>query len=279
MSLLKKFKKLNNFVKDSNHYELICCKQKIGYVHKEIAKSIITNIEDITLINRSLYFKDKKPYKLSKKALEIASLLNLKKKIHSLSGELFSCKKTINSKEFFRLDRSLVEMLGIRGYGVHLIAYIRVNNSYKLWVPKRNKNKLVAPSKLDNTVAGGIKAGENIYDALKREANEEAGITSKDFSNIKLTGTINYNWKNKINSLRRDTLYIFDMEVDKNFEPICSDGEVEEFKLMDWKKVLKLIQETEIFKNNCALVFAHFLIRHGLLTNKNEKNYEEILSF
>ena len=48
---------------------------------------------------------------------------------------------------------------------------------------------------------------------------------------------------------------------------------------MDWKKVLWLIQETNHFKNNCALVLANFLIRHGLLTNKNEKDYEEILRY
>ena len=48
---------------------------------------------------------------------------------------------------------------------------------------------------------------------------------------------------------------------------------------MDWKKVLKLIQETNKFKINCALVTAKFFIRHGLLTDRNENNYEQILRF
>ena len=48
---------------------------------------------------------------------------------------------------------------------------------------------------------------------------------------------------------------------------------------MDWTRVLNLIQNTDSFKNNCALVIANFLIRHGLLTNSNEKRYEEILRF
>ena len=33
-----------------------------------------------------------------------------------------------NDREYFKLDRALVEFLGIRGYGVHLIAYLRSNN-------------------------------------------------------------------------------------------------------------------------------------------------------
>lgn len=279
MSLLNKFKKLNNFLVNSDYYRLICCNNKVGYVHKEIAKKILIDLEGINLINNSLFFKDTRKVNLNKKASEIAELLCKKKHILKLTGENFSCRKTVDSKEYFNLDRALVDFLGIRGYGVHLIAYIRENNSYKLWVPKRNKNKLIEPSVFDNTVAGGIKAGENIYNALKREAYEEAGLKINSFNNIKLVGTINYNWKNRIYSIRRDTLFLFDLEVDKTFRPICSDGEVEEFKLMDWKKVLQLIQETDLVKNNCNLVFSNFLIRHGLMTNKNERNYEKILRY
>ena len=160
---------------------------------------------------------------------------------------------------------------------MHLIAYIKNKNSYKLWVPKRNKNKLVEPSKFDNTVAGGVKAGETIFSALKREANEEAGIKKEELKKLKPVGTINYNWKNSPYTLRRDTLYLFDLEVDKTFKPDCLDGEVEKFQLMDWKKVLNFMQTTNLIKNNCNLVFFNFMVRHGLINNTLEKNYEKIL--
>ncbi len=256
-----------------------CNKREIGYVHVSIAEEIIANIEKVQLLNRTLYLKEKNKKKLNNLVSEIAKLLVAKKKIDILSGEFFSCLNNISHEEIFRLDRTLVEYLGIRGYGVHLIAYIKKNNSYKIWVPKRNSNKSIDPSKLDNTVAGGIKAGENIYHALKREANEEAGISSVALKDAKLVGTLNYNWKKSKYSVRRDTLFLFELEVDESFYPICKDGEVENFVLMDWKKVLKLIQETDNFKINCALVTAKFFIRHGLLTDRNENNYEEIQRF
>jgi len=277
LSLIKKFNKLNNFSYNSDYYDLICNKRKVGIVHHIVAEDIITNISDISLENKKLYFNATTFQKLSETCKKIAKLLLLKKKLKNLSKEFFSCRETLNGKEFFQLDRSLVEWLGIRGYGVHMLAYTRQDNSYKIWIPKRNKNKLVEPSKLDNTVAGGIKTGENIYDALKREALEEAGIGMSKLKKAKLVGTINYSWKNKLYTVRRDTLYIFDLEVNKNFRPYCLDGEVDEFQLLDWKKVLKLVQDTNKFKNNCALVVANFLVRHGLLNNKNEKHYEEIL--
>ncbi len=277
MSLLRKFQDLNNFVYNENYYMLIFGKTKIGYVHKEIAKYLIPNIKGIYLLEKKIYLDDSSKAQLKNIIYKITDTLSEKKNIFAPAGELFSCRKTIDGKEFFKLDRKLVEFLGIRGYGVHLIAYIKQKNSYKLWVPKRNKNKSVAPSKFDNSVAGGVRAGENIINALQREAYEEAGLKKKQLNHAKLVGTLNYNWKNSTYTIRRDTLFLFDLEVDKTFIPRCLDGEVEKFELMDWKRVLKLMQSTNLIKNNCNLVFFNFMVRHGLINGKLEKNYEKIL--
>ena len=277
MSLLRKFQDLNNFIYNENYYKLIFGKTKIGYVHRKIAKYLILNVKGIYLLEQKIYLENTSEIKLKKIILKITETLSEKKNFFIPANELFSCRNTIDGKEFFKLDRKLVEYLGIRGYGVHLIAYIKQKNSYKLWVPKRNKNKLVSPSKFDNSVAGGVRAGEDIFSALEREAYEEAGLKKKQLNNVKLVGTLNYNWKNSPYTLRRDTLYLFDLEVDDKFKPQCLDGEVEKFELMEWKKVLKLMQNTNSIKNNCNLVFFNFMVRHGLINKKLEKNYEEIL--
>ena len=277
MSLLRKFQELNNFIYNENYYKLIFGKTHIGYVHSKIAKHIILNVKDVYLLEKNIYLENTSEIKVKKIILKITETLSKKKNFFIPSNELFSCRNTIDGKEFFKLDRKLVEYLGIRGYGVHLIAYIKKKNSYKLWVPKRNKNKLASPSKFDNSVAGGVRAGEGIFSALEREAYEEAGLKKKQLNNVKLVGTLNYNWKNSPYTLRRDTLYLFDLEVDDKFKPQCLDGEVEKFELMEWKKVLKLMQNTDSIKNNCNLVFFNFMVRHSLINEKLEKNYEEIL--
>ncbi len=277
MSLLRKFQDLNNFIYNENYYKLIFGKTQIGYVHRKIAKYILLNVKGIYLLEQKIYFENTSQTELKKIILKITETLSGKKKLFIPTDELFSCRNTIEGKELFKLDRKLVEFLGIRGYGVHLIIYIKRKNSYKLWVPKRNKKKLASPSKFDNSVAGGVRAGEGIFGALEREAYEEAGLKKEQLNNVKLVGTLNYNWKNSLYTLRRDTLYLFDLEVDDKFKPYCLDGEVEKFDLMDWKKVLKLMQNTNSIKNNCNVVFFNFMVRHGLINNKLEKNYEKIL--
>ena len=99
------------------------------------------------------------------------------------------------------------------------------------------------------------------------------------FNNVEQAGTINYFWRNKKLSLRRDTLFLFDLELPKNIIPLNNDGEVSKFNLYSSNKVIDKIKYTNDFKKNCALVFAIFFIRKGLINFKNEKNYEEICRF
>ena len=125
MSLLKKFQNLNNFICNENYYKLICGTNAIGYIHREIAKYIIVNVDGISLLEQNIYFEDTSKTKLNKIITKITEILSKEKNFFNPAGELFSCRKTIDSSELFKLDRRLVDFLGIRGYGVHLIAYVK----------------------------------------------------------------------------------------------------------------------------------------------------------
>ncbi len=114
---------------------------------------------------------------------------------------------------------------------------------------------------------------------MQREAYEEAGVNKPLIKQSSLSGTLNYNWRNKKYSLRRDILYLFELEVDNQFTPYCKDGEVENFQLLDWQDVLENIKETNNFKKNSALVIIIFLIKKGLINPYNEEEYEEINNF
>ena len=75
MALLSKFQDLNNFIYDKNYYELICAGYSIGYVHREIAKNIIVNIEGLYLLGHKIFFKYKDKTKLNRTVLNISKVL------------------------------------------------------------------------------------------------------------------------------------------------------------------------------------------------------------
>lgn len=75
------------------------------------------------------------------------------------------------------VERSASGLFGIATYGVHLTAYVEIdqermkkentNWSKLLWIPRRSKTKQTYPSMLDNTVAGGMASGEDVMDCCK----------------------------------------------------------------------------------------------------------------
>ena len=132
---------------------------------------------------------------------------------------------------------------------------------------------------MDNTVAGGVSAGETIHQAIIREGFEEASLKKKYLNKALQVGTINYVWRNKKLSIRRDTLFLFDLELPTKIIPKNNDGEVSKFTLYSSDKVIDKITNTNEFKKNCALVFASFFVRKGLINSKNEKNYEKLCRF
>lgn len=276
MSLLKKVKELNNFSDKNKFVNLICNGDCVGLVHKKIANFIIESKLAYFFKNDSLILKERNKNKLNSTLANTTDLLVKKKIIKVITGEMFPCTLNIMGKVYFELDRALVEYLGIRGYGVHLVAYVKENKKIKIWTPKRAKNKRIEPNKLDNTVAGGISAGETIYEALIRESYEEAALEKKIIREAVQYGAINYIWRNKEFSIRRDTLFLYDLELSKDVIPKNIDGELVKFRLLSVKKIIEKIQKTDDFKKNCVLVIASFLIKRGLINYKNECDYEEI---
>ena len=140
MSLIEKFKNLNNFSKNLSYYDLFCKNKKVGIVHHKVAKDIINDIDEIKLEGRKLNFNTDNYKQLSQICERVADLLVVKKKIKKLSGEDFGCREAMSGRELFRLDRSLLEWLGIRGYGVHMIAFIKkktlINFGYQKEIKK-----------------------------------------------------------------------------------------------------------------------------------------------
>lgn len=173
------------------------------------------------------------------------------------------------------LERAAVPWFGVTAYGVHLNGFVRgVDDQLRMWVGKRSMSKPTGPGKLDQMVAGGQPYGIGLMDNVVKECAEEAGVPEHLARQARAVGAISYVLEAEA-GLRPDVLFNFDLELPPDFVPVNTDGEVESFTLMEMDQVLELVEDSERFKFNCALVAMDFMIRHGVIS-ADHPDYEPL---
>ena len=238
--------------------EQICIEEGIFQKKKGILSTSIVN--------------KRKPIALTEKLFHLKNILIERSILNPSRNELFPLKAHPGGKSLGEIDRQLTPVLGTLTEGVHLNGFFCDGQDLKMWVARRAKHRIAFPGRLDNLVGGGQPSGITIYENLKKESHEEAGIPLNLLSKAISVGCVNYSYSDSL-GLRRDTLYIYDLKLDPAFKPVCNDGEVETFSLLNFKDVLQIVTETDEFKSNCNLIIIDFAIRHGFLNPDQNKDY------
>ncbi|WP_207479867.1 DUF4743 domain-containing protein [Arenibaculum pallidiluteum] len=163
-----------------------------------------------------------------------------------------------------KLDRGAVPYFGIRSFGLHVNGFVRRPDGLHLWIGRRAADRLVAPGKLDNLIAGGQPYGLSLAENLVKEAREEAGLDAETAQRALPVGALSYRMDNGY-GLKPDTLFVYDLELPDGFTPRNTDGEVERFELWPLEEVARAVRGTDDFKFNVNLVLIDFMIRHGFL--------------
>ncbi|EHK15806.1 uncharacterized protein TRIVIDRAFT_184268 [Trichoderma virens Gv29-8] len=185
----------------------------------------------------------------------------------------------------FSVERAAMGLFGTARYGVHMVAYIEhpsAPHGIKIWVPKRASNKSTFPGMLDNTVAGGLMTGEDPFECIIREADEEASLPDPLVrGTAEWVGNVTYIYITEAKHVGEDGYiypecqWVYDLKLPVDVVPRPKDGEVEEFLLCDVDEIKRDLRAGK-FKPNCALVMIDFFIRHGILTEANEPDLAAI---
>lgn len=183
----------------------------------------------------------------------------------STRAENFDVRASAETPSLGVLDRGALPRFGVIGVGVHLNGLVRKPDGLHLWVAKRAPDKKLDPGKLDHLVAGGVPAGYTPFEALIKEAEEEAGLPEALARQARQVALFKYNME-RPEGLRRDVLYAYDLELPEDFTPQAMDGEVESFALWPLAKVADVLARTDEFKFNVALVLTDLLLREGFYT-------------
>ncbi|TVY53257.1 Uncharacterized protein LCER1_G005760 [Lachnellula cervina] len=187
----------------------------------------------------------------------------------------------------WNVERSASCLFGVVTYGVHMSCYTLLSeeekaeddtkHGFKLWIPRRAKSKQTYGGMLDNTVAGGIASGEEPFDSLVREADEEASLPAEHVrGHAKDVGTVTYIHIREARAggesgvVQPECEYVYDLELPQGMVPKPQDGEVECFYLWTVEECLETLGKGE-FKPNCAVVVLDFLVRWGVIVGEEGK--------
>ncbi len=174
-----------------------------------------------------------------------------------------------------QMERAAVPLFGVRAYGVHLNGFTGHGGELKLWVGKRSKTKQTAPGKLDHLVAGGQPLGLSLMDNLIKECGEEAAMPPDLARSARPAGIVSYVTE-RVEGLRNDICFVFDIDLPADFRPHNTDGEIEDFYLWPIADIRERLATTADFKFNVALVNIDFLVRRGYLS-PDEPGYVDIV--
>jgi isopentenyldiphosphate isomerase len=192
-------------------------------------------------------------------------------------NELYPVSPSFSKPPFLLVERAAAPFLGVKSYGVHINGYVRLDDgTIELWVARRSEDKPTWPGLLDHIVAGGQPYGLSCQENVVKECWEEAGIPKELANKAISVGAVSYT-SMQPGALKRDVLFCYDLQLPLEFVPVPQDGEVEGFQRMKLDEVARLISETNEFKDNCNLVIADFLCRHGFLNPDNEPDYLDLI--
>jgi 8-oxo-dGTP pyrophosphatase MutT (NUDIX family) len=262
----------------------------LGYVHEEVREVLqrCGHLEDapgtLRLKNEPSTFEGR-----SERLKEILHLLIAEGFVARFRDELYAVGPSFSAPPMALADRALMPALGFRAYGIHCNAYVRdegkttsnlrtsAPSNLSLWIARRGLDNATDPGKFDHMVAGGQPHGLTLMENLAKEAHEEANVPKAIAAAAQSTGCITYSLQQG-HKIRRDTLFVYDLEVPPDFTPHNNDGESFDFRQMSVEEVRQLLEtKKDAFKFNVPLVLIHFLIRRGLI-HGDEPGYVELVS-
>ena len=256
--------------------------QRVGWLGRA-ALDVLARRSDLPFLpdeGGGLAIRPDTPEKLSRAMEPVVDALEAAGLTSARRGELYAVRRRWADAPLFAIERAATPALGLRAWGVHLVGYIPPASEgagYRFWIATRSLSKPTYPGQLDNMVAGGQPAGLGFRQNLIKECAEEAGIPERLAMRAKPAGLLSYVHEDVPGrGVKPDQLMVYDLALPEDFVPVCQDGEIARFDLMEEAEVLALIGDTDRFKFNCSTVLIDFFLRHGLLDPDRQPDYAEL---
>lgn len=276
MSYLEKIQQCNR-INAADYYPFMVDGRQIGWISKHHRRAF-EQLPDVLVCRAGRFVFAEGIHDFAARTRGIARLTALlvdQGVIARYMDEIYPASFHKRDRPVFLLDRAAASGFGTRTWGQHVNGYIYRDDGIHMWVARRARDRGFFPGKLDQVVAGGLPYNLTLQQNLRKECYEEAGIAAGVSDTARQVSRINCCYENE-RGIKPDTLFCYDLVLPDGFQPVCQDGEVEEFMLMPVMEVASLVRDTDQFKLNCNLVIIDFLIRHQVIT-PDEADYPQLL--
>ena len=163
------------------------------------------------------------------------------------------------------IERAASRFWGTLTLGAHCNGYAAdaQGRPTHLWVAKRSLSKPTDPGRLDNLIGGGVPLGQSPWEALQREAFEEAGLAPEEIAQA-MPGRIVALHCDIPEGLQREHLHVYDLRLPEGRTPQNQDGEVAWHQCWPVADALAAAAEGR-FTTDAALATLDFAVRHGVV--------------
>jgi 8-oxo-dGTP pyrophosphatase MutT (NUDIX family) len=155
----------------------------------------------------------------------------------------------------FEMERAAYRFFGLRSHAVHVNGFTEAG---EMWCGRRSMAKPTDPGMLDNIAAGGLPVGESLQSCSVREMAEEAGLAEDLAMTAWANGSVT-----TCRSVKRgwhyETLWVYNLLVPADVQPVNQDGEVAEFSLLSPQQVVQAIA-TKSMTVDASCVIAHAVL-------------------
>jgi 8-oxo-dGTP pyrophosphatase MutT (NUDIX family) len=233
--------------------------REIGVTSPEVARFLAAREPRCTIDARGLVFVDDGFDFRDRCALLADAAFRLRDEglLHGWRDEQLDVRPLAGGAPLARIERAACRALGIATHAVHMNAF---SADGRLYVARRADHKPIDPGRWDNLVGGMVAAGENEFDALAREALEEAGL---DLAAIAPTrGSFVRERRRVPEGYLVESVQVFDADLPDDAEPRNRDGEVAAIELREIADVLEAIARDD-FTLEAALVTLDGLLRRA----------------
>jgi 8-oxo-dGTP pyrophosphatase MutT (NUDIX family) len=138
-------------------------------------------------------------------------------------------------EDLFEVERAAARPFGFTTEAVHVNGIVPGKG---MWLARRSPSKPTDPGLLDNLVGGGMTAGLTQRQVLVKEAWEEAGIDAELACRAAPGGSAKI-LREVPEGVQSELVHIYDLELPGSFVPRNQDGEVSEFLLVPFARVLE----------------------------------------